>query len=377
MSAINASRSSRRSVSCPIFGGPEKLSGRSLPTYKDVMRHYLLCRFELKVTKKEPPIYSICQRVASDVLDIWNKESIPTVTQTRVVKLLQDYHSKYRTLLKPYKSRQNNSSYIDKITLFKNDAVAKLFDISACKCVSFSSCSCSREKKIPQIEQQFIMDQRTQRKLIIVSVDIATSVKCKKRETRKEFPVLTMQDQPSTSAARTVMEGLVSSTESSSESIASEYEPCGRTLRRIEAQNKQLENPKVSLENFAVLSDKTGVSDRAAATLASAMLEGVGLVTEENSDLVIDRHKIRRARKRVRCELQNEMKVSVPFKSVYFDGRKDDTRVTLGAGSRTTMKTVKEEHVSLLQEPGSKYIGHVSPATGSAKSITSSILDFF
>ena len=40
------------------------------------------------------------------------------------------------------------------------------------------------------------------------------------------------------------------------------------------------------------------------------------------------------------------------------------------------MRTVIEEHISLIQEPGSVYIGHTTPSSGSAKSITDSILNF-
>lgn len=40
------------------------------------------------------------------------------------------------------------------------------------------------------------------------------------------------------------------------------------------------------------------------------------------------------------------------------------------------MIKIKEEHIVLLQEPGSKYIGHVTPKTGTAKQIVQSILAF-
>lgn len=39
-------------------------------------------------------------------------------------------------------------------------------------------------------------------------------------------------------------------------------------------------------------------------------------------------------------------------------------------------KVVKEEHISLLAEPGSKYIGHVSPASASSENVTGEIFSF-
>lgn len=44
-------------------------------------------------------------------------------------------------------------------------------------------------------------------------------------------------------------------------------------------------------------------------------------------------------------------------------------------GKNKNIKT-KEEHIVLIQEPSSKYIGHVTPKDGSAKQICNSILDF-
>lgn len=46
-----------------------------------------------------------------------------------------------------------------------------LFDASACKCEDFELCSCSRLSKVPLKEKEFLIDQRTTRKMLIGSVD--------------------------------------------------------------------------------------------------------------------------------------------------------------------------------------------------------------
>ncbi|GBM04812.1 hypothetical protein AVEN_20243-1 [Araneus ventricosus] len=40
-------------------------------------------------------------------------------------------------------------------------------------------------------------------------------------------------------------------------------------------------------------------------------------------------------------------------------------------------KTTKEEHYNLINDPNSVYIGHVTAATGGAKAIKETILNFF
>lgn len=37
---------------------------------------------------------------------------------------------------------------------------------------------------------------------------------------------------------------------------------------------------------------------------------------------------------------------------------------------------IKEEHYSIVQEPGSSYVGHVSPCSGSAQNIADSIISY-
>ena len=61
-----------------------------------------------------------------------------------------------------------------------------------------------------------------------------------------------------------------------------------------------------------------------------------------------------------------------PITAVYFDGRKDKTLV-MSTGHR---KSVIEEHISLLSEPDSEYIGHFSIDSGKANVIVKGILDF-
>lgn len=46
-------------------------------------------------------------------------------------------------------------------------------------------------------------------------------------------------------------------------------------------------------------------------------------------------------------------------------------------GSKMYKKYVTEEHVTLVQEPDSHYLGHVTPIAGTSRNITATIMDFF
>lgn len=51
---------------------------------------------------------------------------------------------------------------------------------------------------------------------------------------------------------------------------------------------------RISLPSTAITSDRYGISDRAVvAAIASSVLKDVGLINEENINLVIDKNKIR------------------------------------------------------------------------------------
>ena len=87
-----------------------------------------------------------------------------------MIELMVAYHNKYRSLLRPYKSRRNVESYKEQLQIFI-DKSKDLFDFSSCKCYSFSTCSCPKQMKIPVLEQMFLTDQRNERKMIIGNVD--------------------------------------------------------------------------------------------------------------------------------------------------------------------------------------------------------------
>ncbi|CAD6208877.1 GSCOCG00010699001-RA-CDS, partial [Cotesia congregata] len=67
---------------------------------------------------------------------------------------------------------------------------------------------------------------------------------------------------------------------------------------------------------------------------------------------------------------------NIGLKGIYFDGRKDYTSIQLKKGFKYFRQTIKEEHISLVSEPESEYIGHTTPTSGQANDIANGIYDF-
>ena len=68
----------------------------------------------------------------------------------------------------------------------KLDTFENLFDICPCKHISRDVCDCPASQKVPQREFLFLLDQRTDRKMIIFDVDGVVSKAWKQSNKRKE-----------------------------------------------------------------------------------------------------------------------------------------------------------------------------------------------
>ena len=62
--------------------------------------------------------------------------------------------------------------------------------------------------------------------------------------------------------------------------------------------------------------------------------------------------------------------------SLYFDGRKDHTLAQREIDGRLHQRTVVEEHITLLKEPDSQYIGHFATSHGSSLAIFNGIIAY-
>lgn len=364
----------RSETTCAILGPYEELGDRQLPTIKDVIKYILFVKHDLKLkyNGKDPSNSDTFAIVSEKICDIWTKASIPIVTKERIIQLQKQHFEKYLHL-KRYPKNKRSDSYENKLKCF-SVLSEKLFDVAACKCTSFKFCSCLKPKKVPINERNFMLDQRNDRKMAIGGIDKKETTRLMKRQQR--------QIEESTRATKK----FCSTQETYSDSACYEdamsescleinpiLEGSSTSMPSVEAPSTSTANRNtLPLPTVAKVCDRYGLSLRSAAAVTSAVLADVGLVSTKELTLVIDKNKIHRAVSKARTEASKDIGSTV-IKSIYFDGRKDKTLINEKIGNRYRRKEVLEEHVSVLAEPGSIYLGHTTPNRGTGKEIQISI----
>lgn len=354
----------RKAWECPVFGTTSDLKNNMLPTYEDIIKCYEWNRLDIKMaknTKKEPSFQEVADIVVEKIENIWKKASLPTVSHSRVQQMVKAYHLKYKNLLKSHPN-------IPKKRLKGFLASTKvLFDISPCKCLDFTKFNCPRKKRVPCDEQKFLTDQRSSREMIIGNTDVALTRKNEKKLKRKlrQETTRSIHTEMNTGVAPlpTIASIINSSSSSDKSSDSEDFQP--RTIKNFKQE------PAVSM-NYAVLSqtcDRYGISDRAGAAIASVVLN-------ETNMPIIDKNKLRRERNKARKNIIEEQKIFV-IPALYSDGRKDKTLVNRKRDGKYYIEHIVEEHISLIKEPDSKYLGYITPTAGTAKCIEKEIINFF
>ena len=92
--------------------------------------------------------------------------------------MIRKFCDDYCCLLKPFKCCKNDSNYCANITSFFWKHNNKLFDIAAYKC-NWSECKCSKDRKVPTEEREFLSDQTILGYTVIAGVD---NVACSRRK---------------------------------------------------------------------------------------------------------------------------------------------------------------------------------------------------
>jgi hypothetical protein len=378
----------RQMSECPIFGKFSDLREVELPTYEHVMKCYCYIRHNLKIaTEKDPTVREICDILVPKIEQIWSRASIPVVSSRRILQMIIDYHAKYRNLLRS-KIRKGSEKFDCNLAKFREEA-KRLFDIAACKCVNFNTCTCIKEKKVPVMEQEFLKDQRSNRTMVIGNIDIATTSALRRKEERKSKELqrivkFTQEQTKNTSISETVTGDNDSAEERQCSLPEEANQPGPSNIQEInlpgpsKLKEEKSTQMRIKLASVASIADRIGISDRAAAAIASAALQDLGVITEDDKTNVIDRMKIRRARSKNRRDLINDSRYNqiTENRGLFFDGRKDKTIVQEKKGTKLYKKVISEEHVSLIEEPNSKFLGHVTPKSGTGKDIADSILEF-
>ena len=75
----------------------------------------------------------------------------------------------------------------------------------------------------------------------------------------------------------------------------------------------------------------------------------------------VDKSKLRRSINKFEMEQISELEEKKPG-GIWFDGKKDDTlHVIIDEQGKKTNVVIKEEHVSVICQPGGDYVTHLTP----------------
>ncbi|KAE8741687.1 hypothetical protein FOCC_FOCC012785 [Frankliniella occidentalis] len=315
---------------CPILGLPvDLLPDADPPTMGQVLRCYQFTLNDLKCKNKmEPQRSTLMKLITPKILSIWNLKypNCDLLSERQITRLLEKSLNEYANIIKLHRRNQKPKKYDSSLKGFLDDC-NNIFDIQVCKCKK-PKCDCKQY----------------------------TPRHCK---TNTE----TAENQGSSS-------DMNMDYDEAQENNHDQQDPT-----YVIPENAEVEQNRLDLFHFATVCDRFGIPDRAAAALASALLVDVGLIREHDVSNIIDRSKVRREREKARKTLLEKNRVTEP-ESLYFDGRKDLTmKFEKNAMGRWRRMKIKEEHITIIAEPDSRFLGHSTPISGHAASVSNSILD--
>ena len=177
-----------------------------------------------------------------------------------------------------------------------------LFDIAACK-YKESLCKCNKTRRVPIEERAFLSDQIITRNMATGDIDKTIAERKSKRMIRqlkaairraKEVARDADTEDTDSSETRKNTNFSFDSEQRSAESDVNDRDDVVSTTPSTSIVEDRI-TPNRRICDLPVLArtcDRYSVSDRAAAAIASAVLEDVGLITNEDKTSVIDRNKL-------------------------------------------------------------------------------------
>lgn len=291
-----------------------------LPTTKEV-----LLRFHFFLSEKKS-VRNASHSTIEEVNEAWSKALIPTKYTKDSIEKLESVHSQW-LLLKKNKGRKTEKQKTNEQSFVDN--IQKLFDIAHSDALTLM--------KIQQ-DKDFLIDQRTERKMIISSQD---KEYIKKQERAVErFEKEEERRKRSVSATKFTSSSInppdddlndTSSAKSSSENGSDDdfYQPSTSSKKKLEkvliGKSKYVSEPKAQKNlfdmNVAGALDRNKVSDRKAVRLIIPIAAALG---HDPAALPLSRSSIKRKREAVRQNFSTEMKSNLDIKEpivVHWDSK--------------------------------------------------------
>ena len=341
---------------------------------------------------------SIATRLEVKVREKW-KQSNPDLVLMEQKVVIQKISRLYDSAVKVNRkqlTKVKTENFFEKLD--------KLFDILVCQCKFISCgevrcteaechgahlhCSCPREFKIPEIEWNFIKDQREkigQHGLMQMGApDIKEAKRQKKLRERKERKMKTLETRALGEKENQVEDyddTIVEMEDISTVDNDDKDEDFVAEQIGVERTHNQNRN---NIENFISELERYGISDRAGAALLNAHNRDLGIITDGKDKDAVDKFKIRRARAAYRLKVKARMKTKVDgtggLTCLGVDGKRDKkTRkrvVQIINGEEVDKNVVEtEEHLAYTMEPSGEYLCHSTVELGTGRGLANDFKD--
>lgn len=352
-----------------MFFEKRDINQSKLPTKRDIIGYLLFLKHNgASNVPKIRKLYDYIPIIIKSLCQIWERAGIPIIKRTtlrRYIKCLVDKH--YNILKHPNKYEEAEWN--------------ELFRISQCKCgIELNmNCSCSYLTRIPPEAKNFFIDQCGARSLSLddglEQTEMATG---NQAENPSEYRYDIVSDMPATSLYSAGY--IPNSSEDEDEEI-------------LDAAEEKLKVSDISLQNYSQALDRTDTSDRYGSLLATTLIKDLRVsilakikkefstdisarILQYFDDLIIDKNKISRERTKYRLEAEIATRSNTILQCISYDGKKDITLKKKIVHGQIRIMREREEHITIVKEPGSQFVGYTTPAEGTAEKIQESIANF-
>lgn len=299
---------------------PKKLSDR-FPTKLEILQAFMFEKKKWmndKSSKKEPPVSSIANLITEQIQKIYSIAGVHLQKDRIKAKVIAIYKYRLELLRIPRSKRYLLSTKVAQL----KSSLSKPLDVTSCiTCKNYKSDRCI-ESGSHEFDDACLNEQ--------IHYDDSSSE--------------------------------VSSDGSDEEYQLSSSEP--PSPKRFK---------KIDLSEVVDAKARFTVSERATTAIVNASLRMVGV------PIIVDKSKLVRAQKRRFNEIDD---IEVPFGGgLYYDGRKDRTITRIEKRDETGKlkyyrSIIREDHYSLVSEPGGLFLGYVTVKKGKAKEKSKLLISF-
>ena len=340
----------------------------------------------------------IATRLEVKIRDKWkqtNPELVLLEQKIVVQKITRLYDSAVKVNRKQL-SKVKTDNFLEKVD--------KLFDILVCQCKFISCnefkcseaqclgthllCSCPREFKIPEIEWNFIKDQREKigqhGQMQMSGTDKKEAKRQEKLRKRKERRRKNLENRAISENENYVEDYVENNVDMEDISLVDkdDQDKDFDAMEKVGDGNHSQNRNKI--DNFISELERYGISDRAGAALLNAHNRDLGIINDGKDKDAVDKFKIRRARAAYRLKMKARMKAKVDatggLTCLGVDGKRDKkTRkrvVQIINGEEIEKDVVEtEEHLAYTMEPSGEYLCHSTVELGTGRGLADDFKD--